>query len=183
MLPTEAVLGAACNTVRYKTYFDQHLLQHPRQLYRLPCTACSAKVVACSRLACKSKNDTPITDALQIALQIYDTATYPNGQTVTGYWPNYNNVDYLYCTDWLKQNLNQAQIQQYGWTATIFNLPCGTCVKIRNRRNQYTTTIRVVDHGGKGFDLDYQRVFRPLDPDGVDWNRGAMDIDYGTVPC
>lgn len=102
---------------------------------------------------------------------------------MTQYHTGYNNVDNLKCTDWMKANLNAAQIQQHGWTATTFNLGCGTCVRIRNRRNGLTTTARVVDSGGKGFDLDYQRIFKPLDPDGADWNRGAMDVDWGAVAC
>ena len=65
----------------------------------------------------------------------------------------------------------------------MFDLPCGTCVKIMNLRNSMQLTVRVVDTGGKGFDLDYQRAFKPLDPDGQNWNRGNMDIKWQTVLC
>jgi hypothetical protein len=124
----------------------------------------------------------PWNEARGVSFHIYDTATYPNGQVVPGYWPGYNNVNNLFCTDFLNTK-DPSYWQQYAWTAQTFNLPCGSCVRIVNIRNNLETTVRVVDKGGKGFDLDYQRAFKPLDPDGVNWNRGNMDIRWQTVGC
>jgi len=121
-------------------------------------------------------------DAPGVSFHIYETATYPNGQVIPGFWPGYNNVNNLFCTDFLNTK-NSAYWQQYPWTAQIFGLPCGTCVRIMNTRNLLQTTVRVVDQGGKGFDLDYQRAFKPLDPDNQNWLRGNMDVKWQTVAC
>jgi hypothetical protein len=75
------------------------------------------------------------------------------------------------------------------WTATTGIaqgvLKCGDRVCITNRRNGATATAYVVDQGGKGsptgFDLDYARVFKVLDPDNQNYLRGSMDIDW--VKC
>jgi len=52
-----------------------------------------------------------------------------------------------------------------------------------NVRNNIQITARVVDKGVVSADLDYQRTWKPLDPDGVNWQRGSMDIKWKTVPC
>ncbi len=82
------------------------------------------------------------------------------------------------CTDYMNANPS-IPWRSIGWTATIApGLNCGDRVCIRNRRNGLQTTVYVVDKGGNGFDLDYTRVFKPLDPDSVNYSRGNMDIEY-----
>lgn len=71
-----------------------------------------------------------------------------------------------------------------GWTATTGlasgALRCGDRVCIKNTRNNVQTVAYVVDQGGKGsptgFDMDYLRVFKVLDPDNQNYLRGSMDI-------
>lgn len=73
-----------------------------------------------------------------------------------------------------------------GWTATTGIasglLKCGDRICITNTRNGATATAYVVDQGGAGsptgFDLDYNRVFKVLDPDNQNYLRGKMDITW-----
>lgn len=84
----------------------------------------------------------------------------------------------LQCTNYMNSN-PAIPWRSIGWTATtVSGLTCGDRLCIRNRRNNLQTTVYVVDHGGNGFDLDYTRVFKVLDPDSVDYARGNMDIEY-----
>jgi hypothetical protein len=73
-----------------------------------------------------------------------------------------------------------------GWTATTGissgKLRCGDRVCLLNRRNGATAVAYVVDQGGKGspvgFDHDYARVFKVLDPDSQNYLRGSIDVDW-----
>ena len=79
--------------------------------------------------------------------------------------------------------------QLVGWVATTGiasgQLQCGDRIYLRNRRNGVGVVAFVVDQGGKGgpvgFDLDYNRVFKVLDPDHQDYQRGSMDVDWAKL--
>ena len=90
----------------------------------------------------------------------------------------------LQCTDYINANPS-IPWRSSGWTATTgfaAGLRCGDRICFRNRRNGATAWAYVVDQGGKGspvgFDLDYNRVFRVMDPDNVNYARGSMDVDW-----
>ena len=98
----------------------------------------------------------------------------------------------LQCTGHMEANpLVQAPIIPLPWEALPWvattgigsgQLQCGDAVCLENPRTGATVRAYVVDQGGKGgpvgFDLDYNRVFKVLDPDNQDYRRGSMDIKW-----
>jgi hypothetical protein len=104
----------------------------------------------------------------------------------------------LQCTDYMKNNplVKMTDSVSVSWNSEFVRwvattgiasgqLQCGDRIYLRNRRNGMGVMAFVVDQGGKGgpvgFDLDYNRVFKVLDPDNQDYQRGSMDVDWAKL--
>lgn len=133
----------------------------------------------------------PVLSSFGVSYHLYEGAAFPAipeagvaAQTLPGSNPGYT-TNGLLCTDYINANPG-IPWSSVGWTATTGIasglLKCGDRICLTNTRNGATATAYVVDQGGAGsptgFDLDYTRVFKALDPDNQNYLRGKMDITW-----